>query len=506
MRGRVHPVIAAISRHAAAHPRRSAITDGARNCSYAALNRAVAGASAEIRSRTSKPVGLCLDNSPEWVIADLALMATRLPCVPLPAFFSAQQQAHAVADAGVECVITDQPESCLVRLRSGGLAAVRDPDLQLGGRRLACIRVGVQTTAALPQGTVKITYTSGTTGNPKGACLGDDILANVARSLATACELDAGDRHLSVLPLATLLENVGVYSSLIAGACCSLLPLEELGILGASGIRPEKLLGAIVRSRATTAIMVPQMLRAVVERIESGASVPPTLRFLAVGGALVAPALLARAATLGLPVFEGYGLSECASVVTLNTPGANRRGSAGRPLPHCALSFARDGEIIVSGATPLGYHGGDVPAAGAWPTGDIGHLDAEGYLHITGRKKDCFVTSFGRNVSPEWIEAALTLEPAIAQAWVFGEARPWVAALITPAPGQSDAALDAAINRVNRALPGYAQVQRWTRASEPFSQGNGELTANGRLRRAALAARYQAAIDNLYQEETHALS
>src|SRR5688572_10149721 len=103
----MHPVISAIGRHAAARPRRPALTDGAREITYAALNRAISDAGAEMRTRTSKPVALCLDNSPEWIVADLALLATRLPCVPLPPFFSAQQQVHAVTDAGVECVVTD---------------------------------------------------------------------------------------------------------------------------------------------------------------------------------------------------------------------------------------------------------------------------------------------------------------------------------------------------------------------------------------------------------------
>jgi long-chain acyl-CoA synthetase len=314
------------------------------------------------------------------------------------------------------------------------------------------------------------------------------------------------DRHLSLLPLATLLEDIGVHASLVAGACCVLPPLEEVGIAGACGVQPVVLIDSLVRHRATTAILVPQMLRAIVERIERDAPVPPALRFLAVGGALVAPALLACAATLGLPVFEGYGLSECGSVVSLNTPAANRRGSAGRPLPHCSLSFGKDDEIIVTGATLLGYQGEAAPTGHAWPTGDIGHLDGEGYLHITGRKRDCFITSYGRNVSPEWIEAALTLEPAIAQVWASGEARPWVAAVLTPGPGQPDAAVSTAVARANRGLPGYARVQRWIRSTEPFSIATGELTANGRLRRAALAARYRQAIDELYQEESHALS
>lgn len=506
MRGRVHAVIAAIGRHAAAQPRRGALTDGAGELSYAALNRAISDTAAEIRGRTSKPVALCLDNSPEWMILDLALLAARLPCVPLPAFFSAQQHAHAIADAGVECVITDRLEPCLVRLRSCGLPAVPGPELSVAGRRLARIRVAAEAAPALPRGTAKITYTSGTTAAPKGVCLGGGALAAVARSLASVCNLTEEDRHLGLLPLSTLLENMAAYSCLLAGARCVLPPLEDVGMQGASGIQPDRLLAALRRHRATTAIMVPQMLQAAVERIAGGASVPAALRYLAVGGAAVAPALLDRAEALGLPVFEGYGLSECASVVTLNAPGANRRGSAGRPLPHITLTLAPDGEILVAGATLLGYCGDATPAADPWPTGDLGRLDAEGYLHVTGRKKNCFITAYGRNVSPEWIEAALLLEPPIAQAWVCGEARPWAAAVVTPRRGYSDAEVTAAIARTNGTLPDYARVQRWVRAREPFSGQNGELTANGRLRRAQIAARYQPAVDALYQEEIHEFS
>jgi long-subunit acyl-CoA synthetase (AMP-forming) len=501
----MHPVIGAIGRHAAARPHSPALTDGTGAMSYAALNRSIAEAAAAVRSHASHPVALHLDNSPEWIVADLALLAARLPCVPLPGFFSPRQQAHAITDAGVEWLITDEPESCAEQLAATGLACAAGPELFIAGRRLARLRIAARAERALPGETVKVTYTSGTTGEPKGVCLGEGALAQVARSLSTACDLGQADRHLSVLPLATLLENVGVYASLSAGACCVIPRPEEIGVAGASGIDARRLLEAMSRNRATTAIVVPQMLRVLVEQIEGDAAVPPTLRFLAVGGAMVAPALLQRAATLGLRVYEGYGLSECASVVTLNTPRANRRGSAGRPLPHCALSFGRDGEILVSGATLLGYCGGDATPAGAWPTGDIGHLDDEGYLHITGRKRDCFITSFGRNVSPEWIESALTLEPSIAQAWAFGEARPWVAAVIAPRVGHDGEAVKAAVARVNRTLPDYARVRRWISAREPLTPGNGALTANGRLRRIELAARYRADIESLYHEESHEL-
>jgi long-chain acyl-CoA synthetase len=487
----MHAVIAAIGRHAAAHPRRTALSDDVRDMSYAELNAAIAESGARIRAGTTKAVALCLENSFEWVIADLALLAARLPCVPLPAFFSAQQQAHALADAGVECLITDRPDACLTRLRSGGLPAAHGSELRIAGRRLGRIWIGASR-QVMPAGTVKVTYTSGTTGHPKGVCVGESALAAVVRSLVMTCGLNADDRHLAALPLATLLENVAVYAVLAAGGRVVLRPLEDIGT-------------ALASSGATTTVLVPQLLKSLVERIEAGAAAPGALRFLAVGGAAVAPALLDRATRLGLPVFEGYGLSECASVVALNAPGVNHPGTVGRPLPHVAISFARDGEILVEGAVLLGYCGREDEMRGPWPTGDLGALDADGYLRITGRKKSCFITSYGRNVSPEWIEAVLTAEPAISQAWVSGEARPWTAAVIVARPGCANARVDEAIARASGTLPEYARVRRWLRAEEPFSFANGELTANGRLRREQLAKRYGAAIESLYFEESNEL-
>jgi long-subunit acyl-CoA synthetase (AMP-forming) len=262
----------------------------------------------------------------------------------------------------------------------------------------------------------------------------------------------------------------------------------------------------MVAQRASSAIMVPQMLHALVVALGMGARAPATLRFIAVGGAPVSPRLLDGAQQLGLPVYEGYGLSECASVVAVNSPEASKPGSVGKPLPHVKLRFADDGEIFVGGAVFEGYLGlEEKPGSdGYWASGDAGYLDDEGYLHLTGRKKNMFITSFGRNVAPEWVERELTIHPVIANAAVFGEARPWNVALIVPRelPGVNrDSAIAEAVAAANRGLPDYAQVRKWLLADEPFTVHNGLLTSNGRLRRAEIWARYEAAVDKLYGEQ-----
>jgi long-subunit acyl-CoA synthetase (AMP-forming) len=285
-----------------------------------------------------------------------------------------------------------------------------------------------------------------------------------------------------------------VYAAFLAGACVDLVPQAALGMTGASGFDVARFIRTLHEHQPHSLILLPQLLLALVAAAEQGIKLPDSLRFVAVGGARVSPALLVRAEALGLPIFEGYGLSECASVVCVNTPAARRIGTVGRPLAHAAVRLAADGEVEVRGARMLGYLGEPAPASDWLPTGDLGHFD-DGFLVLHGRKKHQFVTAFGRNVNPEWVEAELTQQAPIAQAWVHGEALAAnVAVIVARGAERSDGDIDAAIAIANAALPDYARVQRWLRADEAFSFHNDLLTANGRLRRAALAERYLARI------------
>jgi len=331
-------------------------------------------------------------------------------------------------------------------------------------------------------------------------CLSATALSTVARALATAGEGQASDRHLCLLPLATLLENVGgIHAPLLAGATVCVPALAEVGLKGSSGLDVATLVDALTRWQASTAIMVPQMLQAVLAAARAGLPLPRQLRYLALGGAPVAPTLLAAAREFGLPVFEGYGLSECASVVAVNTPDAHRPGSVGRPLPHVQLHIDADGEIHVGGIGSLGYLGEPARAEAApVATGDLGYLDADGYLYLTGRKKHIFITAFGRNVAPEWVERELLGEPEILQAAVFGESRPHNCAVLVPRPGTGPDHIARALAAANARLPDYARVHDWIAAREPFTPANGMSTANGRLRRAVIGQAYAARIAAVY--------
>jgi long-subunit acyl-CoA synthetase (AMP-forming) len=249
----------------------------------------------------------------------------------------------------------------------------------------------------------------------------------------------------------------------------------------------------MARYGAGSVILLPQMLLALVAL---GQPAPRSLRFVAVGGAHVSPSLIAQARALGFPVYEGYGLTECASVVSLNTPGADRPGSAGRPLPHAQVRIAA-GEILLKRDGFLGYVG-ERPCADEWlATGDLGRLDEEGFLHVEGRRRNVLITSFGRNVMPEWPEAELLAGGALAQAAVFGEGRPRLCAVLVAAPAVSDASIAEQVGAANERLPDYARIAQWVRADSPFAPHNGLATANGRVRRDAVWQRYRERFDAL---------
>lgn len=501
-----NPILGAIGMHARNVPENIALRGAGYELSYADLHGSMHQTAEFLKESGARCVALALDNSPAWAVLDLGAMLAGITVVPLPFFFSAQQVVHSIRDAGADRLVTDQPQYYEKLLAVAGMAVGAKVAIEVNGMMLTEFRLLGIDAVNLPPMTAKITYTSGTTGQPKGVCLSGKALGQVSSSLLAASGAEAADRHLSTLPLSTLLENIGgIYVPLLAGVCSSLLPLAEVGLSGASGLDVARMLAALDEQQASSTIMTPEMLLGMVKALEAGYPLPQRLRFIAVGGAPVAPRLLMRAQARGLPVFEGYGLSECASVVALNTKRDHLLGSVGKPLPHVRLRFAEDGEILVAGATLVGYTGTRATRQirDYWPTGDIGYLDEAGFLHITGRKKNMFITSFGRNVMPEWVERELTLHPSIAQAAVFGEGRPWNVAVITARAAPE--AVASAIEEANRLLPDYAQVRRWIPALEPFTPQNGQMTTNGRLRRDNILNAHGPVINALYEEQLDAV-
>ena len=484
--------------HAFNNPEKIAITSDQGDLTYAGLLKSLKQlASVLPLYDKSQPLAIDIENHAAWAVLDIALMVNHTVSLPIPTFFSDAQILHAVDDAGASGFITDQLQRYQ---RVLGERIQNIVDLHFVDKSLSLIRLKTKS-KSLPESTAKITYTSGTTGNPKGVCLDVTAMTSVASSIVTATELQADNRHLAVLPLATLLENVaGLYANLMVGGTTFLLPSHAVGFNG-SQFDIHALIYQLRTTKATTAILMPGMLAQLVFAYESGIEPLTDLRFIAVGGASVAPELLTRAEKVGLPVYEGYGLSESNSVVALNTRTDRKIGSVGKALPHLQFKISAENEILVKGANYLGYIGHPSPSGDWLPTGDIGYVDDEGYLFINGRKKNMFITAYGRNVSPEWLERDLCATSAVQQACVFGEAKPWNIAIIVADADTSDVHIDEAIVTVNHQLPDYARINHWLRAESPFSVINQELTPNGRLKRDKIWQHYQSNIEAVYATE-----
>jgi long-subunit acyl-CoA synthetase (AMP-forming) len=478
---------------------RPAVVSGDTALSITALRTQIDAAADRLCAMGVKSVALHADNGTDWIVTDLACRQAGIRIVPVPSFFSAAQIAHVLASSDAGVLVTDRPVDPATE------APGRDVQGIPWGGTLRLRHLESRGKPRIPAGTQKITFTSGTTGTPKGVCLSAEQQSLVAESLASASRLRT-PRHLCILPLSTLLENIGgVYAPLLAGGTVVVPSLADIGLHGSSGLSLDRLLAGLGRERPDSLILVPELLRALTMAAERGWRPPSSLRFVAVGGGRVAPQLIERARHAGLPVYEGYGLSECGSVVCLNVPGADRPGTVGRPLPHVTVTL-EDGEVLVSGSTFLGY----VDQPSSWDgacvrTGDLGTLDADGYLSIDGRAKNQLISSFGRNIAPEWVESELLAGPLLHQAVVFGEARPYCIALVTPVdPATPDAAIQAWFRQVNQRLPDYARVLDWARLPGPLLARDGLVTENGRPKRSSIEAHYAPVIESLYAHSLEA--
>jgi len=470
------------------------LSGNGRTHTAATLRMDVARQAERLRQLDAKVMGLLADNSPSWVIADLAALQAGVVQLPLPGFFSDDQLRHALQTTAADLLLTDQAE------RISGLGLGFHPveqwdDLVLIGREIAA--------ASLPTGTAKISFTSGSTGQPKGVCLSAAGLLDTAEAVGAALAELTIERHLSVLPLALLLENVaGIYAPLLRGAEIVLPKLADLGWRGmGGGFNPKQLVNQIAAIRPNSLILVPKLLKAATLKLRAMQQrAAASLQFVAVGGARCDASLIDAARAIGLPAYEGYGMTECGSVVSLNRPGADLPGSVGRALQHVSLHASANGEIHIANRAFLGYlHA--VPATGDYASGDLGHIDAQGFLHLSGRRDNLIITAYGRNIAPEWVEAALLAQPEIAQAVVSGEARPWLSALLVAMPNADSTtkttSLAAAVARANASLPDYARVADWL-VCAPFTPGNAQATGNGRPIRAAILRQHADALASLY--------
>jgi long-chain acyl-CoA synthetase len=473
------------------------LEDDSTSLSRAELLGRIALAGDLLREQGLTRIAVHADNCVDWLLLDFACMDRQVLCLPLPLNFTPEQLRHACSSCAIEAVFTAYPTAFGGAGKKVEQTAV--PGLQM-------LKMPVATAPRLPENTAKVTFTSGSTGTPKGVCLGLQQELATATALRDIIALE-NPRHLCVLPLSTLLENIaGVYAPLLAGGSIVLRSLTTLGFGGSRLADPGKFLHCITEVSPDSLILIPQLLHVLVQAAHKGWQAP-SLKFIAVGGSKVSPHLLQEARDLGLPVYEGYGLSECGSVVSLNTPAADLPGSAGKVLPHVQLEEAA-GELTVKGNLMLGY----VNDPASWhpavlPTGDLGRIDEHGFVHLSGRSRNTLISSYGRNISPEWVESELLASPLLAEAVVLGDAKPYCVALLTPRqPEITDQMLAKAVAAANERLPDYARIMGWHRLAAPMAANPGLVTANGRPRRPEIAQAYTLEIENLYTDSLAAVN
>ena len=420
--------------------------------------------------------------------------------------------------------------------------------------------------AIAPDRLATIIYTSGTTGEPKGVMLShENVVSNVIASDAVISVTD-DDEALSFLPLSHAFERMVCCLYLYKGVTISFAESLDTIARDLQGVRPTTLTGVPrvyekLHARIHDAVaQAPAIRRALfhwalgvggaasraaragrpvplVTRLQLGVASRLVLskvrerlggrvRFLVSGSAPLSVPVAEFLFAIGVPVVEGYGLTETAPVLTVNPLEAPRPGSVGVAVPGVEIRIAADGEILARGPNVMqGYYNKpDATAAvivdGWFHTGDIGQLDDGGYLTITDRKKEIIVTAGGKNVAPTPIEAELKRSPIVAEAVLIGNRRPCITALLvpdfdalaheldTPAGAEAREAVvarpevkrrfEAVVETVNAGLPRHEQIKEFAALPAEFSIATGELTPTLKVKRRVVEERWRGTIDALY--------
>ncbi|MFR0675295.1 AMP-binding protein [Enterobacterales bacterium AW_CKDN230030176-1A_HGKHYDSX7] len=367
-------------------------------------------------------VGIVMGNSADWVVADLACLVFGYTTLPLPLGFSRYQAEFLAEQCGAFLV------------DAAGQATLQDK-WALDTAALDIITVEEATGADLPAiepprshdpaWVCKVIHTSGTTSRPKGVKQSLRGLDVMLRSLLERVPAPHHQHYLSLVPMSLLIEQVtAVYLPLLSGGTVRFLP-QGTPLIGEPGCDLSSLLDSVRACNATAMTVPPAMLEVIEMRIARDPGLLEHLRkhvHITTGGAPVDARRLQRLQDQGLSVHEGYGLSENGSVICVSTPQARRIGSVGRPLAHVQVRINDQQHIEISSPSLfLGYSWVDPSACtvgddGWLDTGDIGRLDDDGYLYVSGRAKNLLCLPNGRNVSPEPVELAFRAQPGVTDA------------------------------------------------------------------------------------------
>jgi len=545
------------------------------------IYRSVVGVARTLESwgiRKGDRVAILSENRPEWTITDFAALALGAVTVPVYATQTAEQTAFLLNDCGARFMAVstkNQLEKALtIRSRTPVerilvMDAVETPHavqmqpLMLGGPANFDPEFDARSRSIGPEDLATIIYTSGTTGAPKGAML---THGNMASNIVCAMEAfgfgTKDEVSVSFLPLSHVTARhvdfallyrgvVLAYCSDIARLAQALTEVQPNIFIGVprvyEKIRQQVILKAIGFPKNAVyrwALCVGRAHRAetlagarsaslawkiadrlVFSKVRAGMG-GKAEEFIS-GGAPLGRELAEWYADIGIPIHEGYGLTETSPVIAVNTPTTHKLGTVGKPLANVEIKIADDGEVLARGPSIFkGYWNRpeETQAAfvdGWFKTGDIGHLDSDGFLSITDRKKDLIKTSGGKFIAPQPIENSLKLSPLMGTAVVIGDLRKFPAVLISPnfaaledwaRANQIDfasrqalvsnvkvqALYEGIVAELNQSLARFERLKRVLVVAEEFSAADGTLTHTLKVRRRGIEERYQKLIDEMY--------
>ncbi|REJ81486.1 MAG: long-chain fatty acid--CoA ligase [Acidobacteria bacterium] len=517
------------------------------------------------------------ENRPEWHVVDFACQLLGLVSVPIYPTVASDQVAFILKNCGPRWAFVSSAEKAaqiaeirpsltrelgLVSFDGGGEATSLTEVLAEGAPLLPGEPLDRMRNRVEPSDLASLIYTSGTTGDPKGVMLTHHNVVSNVLACQDLFELGPDDLALSFLPLSHIFERMVDYLFFLKGVAIHYAPSIERVPPLMLEIRPtvmtsvprlyeraflkvnanvkkesptkqklfEWAIGVGTRyAAASTDRFVGPLLglqRAIAHRLvfrKIHQRFGGRLRFAISGGAPLGDEVAQFFDAVGLQLYQGYGLTETSPVLTVNSPGAKRRGAVGRAVPGVELRIAEDGEILARGAGVMaGYWENEeatretIDPDGWLHTGDIGRLDDDGFLFITDRKKDLLITSGGKNVAPAPIEQHLVAQWVISQAVVFGDRYPFLTALIVPQFEELPAEIHEldreraiehptlleivgqAVSTVNERLSDHERIRKWRLLAHELTIEKGEITPTLKVRRRQVRDRYAEVIDSMY--------
>ncbi|MBP2473761.1 long-chain acyl-CoA synthetase [Crossiella equi] len=522
-------------------------------------------------------IGLLSKTRYEWTLLDYAIWAAGLVSVPIYETSSAQQMDWILSDSGAKAVIVETsahrstldgvrgnlPELAHVWQIEGGAVEL----LTEAGKDVPDSAVQERRTALKADDLATIIYTSGTTGRPKGCELTHrNLLAEIRADIAAFPELlQAGNSLLAFLPLAHVLARVlavcSVYTRTTVGHTADVKNLvADLGTFrptfvvsvprvfekvynGAKQKAHAEGKGKIFDIAEATAVAYSEALdhggaglglklkHALFDKlvyVKLRNALGGRCKAAVSGGAPLGARLAHFFRGVGVTVYEGYGLTETSAAACVNTKEASRIGSVGKPVGGTSVRIGEDGEVLIKGDIVFGRYWRNEAATeesvreGWFHTGDLGELDEQGFLSITGRKKEIIVTAGGKNVAPAVLEDRLRSHPLISQCMVVGDRQPFIAALVTIDPeffpawkqqhGKSAEAsvsdliedadlrgeVEAAVAEANQAVSNAEAIKKFRILPVDFTEAGGELTPSLKLRRNVVNETYATEISGMY--------